>query len=49
MLYIIAAVVLVLWALGFLSTYTMSGFILVLTVVAAVILLLRMIGKKRAT
>ena len=47
MLYVIAAVFLLMWALGLLSTYTMTGFIFVLAVVAAVILLLRLIGKRR--
>lgn len=48
MLYLIAAAFLILWALGLLSTYTMSGFILVLAVVASVIFLLRLIGRRRA-
>lgn len=43
MLYTIAVVLLVLWALGLVSSYTMGGFIHVLLVVAIVVVLLRVI------
>ena len=44
MLYTIAVVLIVLWALGLVSAYTMGGFIHVLLVIAVVMLLLRVIG-----
>ena len=43
MLYTIAIVLLVLWALGLVSSYTMGGFIHVLLVVAVIVVLLRVI------
>jgi len=47
MLYTIAVVLLILWALGFVSSYTMGGFIHVLLVIAIVMVLVRVIqGKK---
>ncbi len=47
MLYTIAAILLVLWVLGLVSSYTMSGFIHILLVVAIVMVLLRVIGGSR--
>ena len=44
MLYTIAVVLLILWALGFVSAYTMGGFIHVLLVIAIVVVLLRVIS-----
>jgi len=44
MLYTIAVVLLVLWALGLVSAYTMGGFIHVLLVIAVVVILLRVIS-----
>jgi hypothetical protein len=44
MLYTIAVVLLVLWALGFVSAYTMGGFIHVLLVIAVVLVLVRVIS-----
>jgi hypothetical protein len=44
MLYTIAVVLLVLWALGLVSSFTMGGFIHVLLVIAVVVVLLRVIG-----
>ncbi len=44
MLYTIAVVLLILWALGFVSSVTMGGFIHVLLVVALVLVLLRVIS-----
>ena len=47
MLYTIAVILLVLWALGLVSSYTMGGFIHVLLVVAVIVVLLRIIqGRK---
>ena len=47
MLYIIAVVLLVLWALGLVSSYTMGGFIHLMLVIAVVIVLLRIIQGRR--
>jgi hypothetical protein len=44
MLYTIAVVLLILWALGLVSSVTMGGFIHVLLVVAVVLVLLRVIS-----
>jgi hypothetical protein len=47
MLYFIAMVLLVLWLLGMVSAYTMSGFIHILLVIAVVVILVRVIqGRK---
>lgn len=47
MLWTIAVVLLILWALGLVSAYTMGGFIHVLLVVAVVAVLIRLIrGEK---
>lgn len=43
MLYTIAIILVVLWLLGLVSSYTMGGFIHILLVVAIVIVLLRVI------
>lgn len=43
MLYTIAVVMLVLWLLGLITSYTMGGFIHVLLVIAIVVVLLRVI------
>jgi hypothetical protein len=48
MLYMIAVVLLVLWGLGFVSAYTLGGFIHALLVTAAVIVLVRVIGGRKA-
>ena len=47
MLYTIAVVLLILWLLGFVSAYTMGGFIHVLLVVAVVVILIRVIQGRR--
>ncbi len=44
MLYTIAVVLLILWALGLVSSFTMGGFIHVLLVIAVVVILLRVIS-----
>jgi hypothetical protein len=47
MLWTVAVVLLVLWALGMVSSYTMGGFIHILLVVAIVVVLVRIIeGRK---
>jgi hypothetical protein len=43
MLYTIAVVLIILWLLGMVTAYTMSGFIHVLLVIAIVVVLLRVI------
>lgn len=45
MLYTIAVVMIVLWLLGLISSYTMGGFIHILLVIAIVVILLRVIKK----
>ncbi len=48
MLYTIAVVLLVLWLLGLVSSYTLGGFIHALLVVAVVVLLVEVITGRRA-
>jgi hypothetical protein len=50
MLYTIAVVLLLFWLLGFVSSYTMGGFIHLLLVVALIVVLVNLIqgGSKRA-
>ena len=43
MLYTIAVVMLILWLLGLITSYTMGGFIHILLVIAIVVVLLRVI------
>ena len=48
MLYTIAVVLLILWVLGLVSSYTIGGFIHILLVVAIVMVLVNLItGRKR--
>ena len=48
MLYTLAVVLLVLWLLGLVSSYTMGGFIHILLVIAIVMVLVNLItGRKR--
>jgi hypothetical protein len=47
MLYTIAAILLILWLLGLVSSYTMGGFIHVLLVVAIVMVLINLISGRR--
>jgi hypothetical protein len=47
MLYTIAVVLLILWLLGLVSSYTLGGFIHVLLVIAIVVILLGVIGGRR--
>jgi len=46
MLYTIAVILVVLWLLGLVSSYTMGGFIHVLLVIAIVVVLLRVIQSR---
>jgi hypothetical protein len=48
MLYTIAVVLLILWVLGLVSSYTIGGFIHVLLVVAVVIVLVNLISGRKA-
>jgi hypothetical protein len=47
MLYTIAIVLIILWLFGFLSSYTMGGFIHVLLIVAIIMILVRLIQGRR--
>jgi hypothetical protein len=47
MLWTIAVVLLILWALGFVSSYTMGGFIHILLVLAIVVVLISVIQGRR--
>jgi len=47
MLWTIAVILVILWLLGFVSSYTMGGFIHILLVIAIVVVLIRVIqGRK---
>ncbi|MCR4310709.1 MAG: lmo0937 family membrane protein [Deltaproteobacteria bacterium] len=48
MLWTIAVILLVLWALGLVTSYTMGGFIHVLLVIAVVVVLINVIQGRRA-
>ncbi|HSN45671.1 MAG TPA: lmo0937 family membrane protein [Casimicrobiaceae bacterium] len=48
MLYTIAVVLLVLWLLGLVTSYTMGGFIHVLVVIAVVMVLVNLISGRRS-
>lgn len=47
MLETIAVILIVLWLLGYVSSYTMGGFIHILLVVAIVVILIRVIQSRR--
>ena len=47
MLYTVAVVLLVLWVLGLVSSYTMGGFIHILLVIAVVMVLVNLIQGRR--
>ena len=47
MLYTIAVILLVLWALGLLTSTTMGGFIHILIVIAVVMVLIRIISGRK--
>jgi hypothetical protein len=44
MLYTIAVVLVILWLLGLVSSYTLGGFIHILLVIAVVVILIRLIS-----
>jgi hypothetical protein len=47
MLFTIAAILLILWVLGLVTSYTMGGFVHILLVIAIVVILVRVIqGRK---
>jgi hypothetical protein len=48
MLWTIAVILVVLWALGLVSSYTMGGFIHVLLVIAIVVILINVIQGRKA-
>jgi hypothetical protein len=48
MLYTIAVVLLILWVLGLVSSYTIGGFIHILLVVAVVMILVNLISGRKA-
>lgn len=49
MLWTIAVILLVLWALGLVTGYTIGGFLHILIVIAVVVLLFRIISGRRLT
>jgi len=48
MLYTIAVILLILWVLGLVSSYTLGGFIHILLVVAIVVILVNVISGRKA-
>lgn len=49
MLFTVAAVLLILWLLGLITSYTLGGFIHILLVVAVIVVLVRIIQGRRLT
>jgi uncharacterized membrane protein YtjA (UPF0391 family) len=47
MLYTLSLILIIAWLLGFVSSYTMGGFIHILLVVAVVLILVRLIQSRR--
>ncbi|MDY0268883.1 lmo0937 family membrane protein [Trichloromonas sp.] len=47
MLWTVAVILIVLWALGLVSSYTMGGFIHILLVIAVIVVLLNIIRGRR--
>lgn len=47
MLWTIAVVLIILWVLGFVTSYTMGGFIHILLVIAVISILVRIISGRR--
>jgi hypothetical protein len=47
MLWTIAVILIVLWLLGLVTSYTLSGFIHILVVIAVIVILLKVIRGKR--
>ena len=48
MLYTLAVILVVLWLLGLVSSYTMGGFIHILLVIAIIVIVLRLISGRKA-
>ena len=48
MLYTLAVILIVLWILGLVSSYTMGGFIHILLVIAIIVIVLRLISGRKA-
>jgi hypothetical protein len=48
MLYTLAVVLIVLWLLGMVSSYTMGGFIHILLIIAVVMILVNLISGRRS-
>ena len=48
MLYTIAVVLIILWLLGLVTSYTMGGFVHILLVIAVVMILVNLINGRRA-
>lgn len=48
MLWTIAVILIVLWLLGLVSSYTMGGFIHILLVIAIIVVVLRVISGRKA-
>lgn len=48
MLYTLAIILIVLWLLGLVSSYTIGGFIHVLLVIAIIVIILRLISGRKA-
>ena len=49
MLWTIAVILVILWLLGFVSSYTMGGFIHILLVIAVIVVLVNIIQGRRIT
>jgi hypothetical protein len=49
MLWIIVSILIILWLMGFLSSYTMGGFLHILLVLAVIVLVYDLLQKKRVT
>ena len=47
MLYMLAVILIVLWLLGLVSSYTMGGFIHILLVIAIIVILVRVISGRK--
>ena len=48
MLYTLAVILIILWLLGLVSSYTMGGFVHVLLVIALIVVLMRVISGRKA-
>jgi len=48
MLWTIAVILIILWLLGLVSSYTMGGFIHILLVIAIIVVILRVISGRKA-